>query len=138
MVPSTVAPAAPLWPPPPSTRHTALASTRGPVRSDSFTRPGFSSRSVIPQSVPCTSAARLLSSSTSDSAAPSSRHSARGMDITTTRPLSYSSMSATIRASMASRTGDFVRNSALFTGPTSMPRSISAAAMRCVRAVVLA
>ena len=105
---------------------------------DCFTHTGFSSRSVMPQSVPCTSAARLLSSSTSDSAAPSSRHSARGMDITTTRPLSYSSMSATIRASMASRTGDFVRNSALFTGPTSMPRSISAAAMRCVRAVVLA
>ena len=91
-------PRAPQWPPPPSTRHTALASTRGPVRSESFTLPGFSSRSVMPQSVPCTSAARLLSSSTSDSAAPSSRHSARGMDITTTRPLSYSSMSATIRA----------------------------------------
>ena len=123
---------------PPSLWHTAQASTRGPVRRDSFTFPGFSSRSVMPQSAPSTRAARLLSSSMSASVACSSCRRDRGMDMTTTRSPSYSSMSATMRASMASRTGDFVRNSALFTGPTSMPRSISAAAMRCVRAVVLA
>ena len=137
MAPSTVAPAAALWPPPPSTRHTAQASTRGPVRREIFTLPGFSSRRVMPQSVPCTSAARLLSSSMSASVACSSRHRDRGMDMTTTRPLSYSSMSATIRASIARRTALLVRNSALFTAPTSMPQSISSAAMRWVRAVVL-
>ena len=59
------------------------------------------------------------------------------MDMTTTRSLSYSSMSATIRASMASRVLLLVRNSTLFTGPTSMPVSSSAAAMRWVSAVVL-
>ena len=63
--------------------------------------------------------------------------SASGMVMITTRSSSNSVMSATIRASMARRVLLLVRNRVLFTGPTSMPVSSSAAAMRWVRAVVL-
>ena len=99
--------------------------------------PGRSSRSVTPQSVPSTSAARELSSSMSASVACISCRRDKGIVITTTRSWSNSVMSATIRASMARRVRLFVRNSALFTGPTSMPQPNSSDAMRWVWAVVL-
>ena len=110
---------------------------RGPERTEILTVPGFSSRSVMPQSVPSTNAARELSSSISASVACISSRRDSGMDMTTTRSLSYSSISDAMRLSMARRTFDLVRNSALFTADTSTC-SINAAAMRWVRAVVLA
>ena len=137
MSPSTVAPAAAAWPPPPRRAQTELAfRSSGSVRREILQEPSFRSRMVTPVLTPSTWPTKAAMSSASRSSAWRVSIIWRLMAAMAISPPSWNSRDSVSMLSSRSRLKLLVRKWRLFSSAVGMPVSMRAAATRWVPAEV--